>query len=628
MKTPTRKSGSVLLPVMFVIVLCAVIIGAASTQTSQQTLLGSRSADVAALQTTAEGTLDYAYGVWRDAMNNGDGTILTSIDANKLVSAGNAPALPARMNYDSSYPLTITAVDVNGAATTGGQNDDKAGVLDYSGSTAYTYVGSVTLHTSGLGGDRAVTLRRSFVYTAVPPARGMFFSDGNFELYRPAKMVISGNVHTNADAHVSTNTSTDVNFLANSQVTYVGSYDNNAPPGAVTWGGTGTTYPPTYANGASNQVKKVSEITGIGLGTTSEYNTTDANPNNDGNRELIEPPVAGYDDPASIANSRLYNTAGLLITVSGPINTGVPLTASGSTYSGGNLTIKAQNGTTLTAPQAIAIRNAISNATSTSVKTLDPKSGKYVTTTQLVQNTIYDKRELRNVPISNLDVGVITPTLNTLNGFNGALYMYDTSASDGNAIRVTNGGVLPTNGLTIATEGGLYVQGDYNTGTTTNSNAVPSNSNPGASASTTVSGYSSKSAALVADAIMVLSNSWSDGNATKAVASRNATNTTLNTALISGYVASTDDGQNGRSGYSGGMNNFPRLLETWNGDSLTFNGAFVSLYQSKKFTGQWDTGDIYVPPARYWSFDSMLLKRALPQIPFSTSLARGPMIRG
>ena len=46
----------------------------------------------------------------------------------------------------------------------------------------------------------------------------------------------------------------------------------------------------------------------------------------------------------------------------------------------------------------------------TSVKTLDPKSGKYVTTTQLVQNTIYDKRELRNVPISNLDVGAITPT--------------------------------------------------------------------------------------------------------------------------------------------------------------------------------------------------------------------------
>ena len=263
----------------------------------------------------------------------------------------------------------------------------------------------------------------------------------------------------------------------------------------------------------------------------------------------------------------------------------------------------------------------------------------------MVRSTIYDKRETQSdptIPITNLNVGTITPVLNTLppydpntmTGFNGAIYIYDTSTTK-NAVRVTNGGVLPDNGLTVATEGGLYVQGDYNTGTTinpstgaTNSNDVPSNKSPSSTAATTVNGYSTKSAALVADAVMVLSNSWSDGNAAKTVANRNATNTTLNVALISGYVASTDDRVGDRSGYSGGMNNFPRLLETWAGDSLTFNGAFVSLYQSQKFTGQWDTGDIYSPPTRFWSFDAMLLKRALPDIPFSTSLARGPMIRG
>ncbi len=632
MKKPTRQNGSVLLPVMFVIVLSAVIIGAASTLTSEQTLLTSRSTDEAALQTTAEGVLDYAYGVWRDQMSQG--TILTGNAANQLVSGSNAPALPTRMSYDQNNPLTIKAVNAHGATVTGGKNatpstnttpsdGDDAGVLDYSGATVYTYVASVTLHASGIGGDRAVTLMRNFVYTAVPPARGMFFSDGNFELYKPAKMVINGDVHTNSDAHISTGTSsTNVTFLANSQVTYVGNYDHAAPPGSTNWSTAGDNYTPTYVSGEANQVSKVSAITGIGLGTATEYDTTDNNPNNDGNRELIEPPVAGYPDPPSIANSRLYNTAGLLITVTGLISPSVPLTLSGNTYSGGNLSIKAQNGTTLTAAQALAIRSAITNTTKNS-------------SNQTVQSTLYDKREVQSVPVTTVDVGVITPILNALtqynsttqSGFNNAIYIYDTSSTK-NAVRVTDGAVLPTNGLTIATEGGMYVQGDYNTGAATKTNPVPSDSTPSATASTTVNGYSYVSAALVADAIMVLSNGWSDSNASSPVASRNATNTTLNTALISGYVASTADGQNGRSGYSGGMNNFPRLLETWSGDSLTFNGAFVSLYQSKKFTGQWDTGDIYVPPTRYWSFDSMLLKRVLPGIPPGTSLARGPMIRG
>jgi hypothetical protein len=250
-----------------------------------------------------------------------------------------------------------------------------------------------------------------------------------------------------------------------------------------------------------------------------------------------------------------------------------------------------------------------------------------VTTDQYVQKTIYDKRELQSIPITDLNVGTITPTLNSVNGFNGIIYMHDTGAGDLAAIRVTNGGVLPTDGLTIATEGGLYVQGDYNTGTTNNPNSVPANSSPAADTSTTVSGYTTKSAALVADAIMVLSNNWSDSNASSGVSSRTATNTTLNTALISGYIASTDGGDNGRSGYSGGMNNFPRFLETWSGDSMTFSGAFVSLYQSKRFTGDWDTGDIYVPPTRYWYFDTLLLSRVLPGIPATGGFVRGQLSR-
>jgi len=644
MKKSPNQNGSILLGVLFIVMVAIAIVGAAHLATSGQTRLTSRSADMDALGTTGEGVLDYAFGKWKTAMDTTG--LLNATASNALVSGNNKPAVPSRMEI---VDLSINPVDANGIVST-----EPVKTYDYKMSFVYTYLASVTLRSTGVGGERKVTLRRNLVYTSVPPTRGMFFSEGDFELYKPAKMVIGGDVHTNSNAHVSTgNSSSNLTFLSNSRVTYVGGYDNAAPAGGITWNSSGTNYPPAYEIGLSSQVKKVPEITGIGLGTAAEYNTTDTNPNNDGNRELIEPPVAGYSDPESIAASRIYNNAGILVSVAGPVNSTATLNVSNGAYTGGNISIKAQNGTTLTAAQATAIRNAVTNSEVVQVTTWVPNmvwvtsgyytgsgsrkkwvdtsgwvdQGGYVTTNQTVQRTLYDKRELRSVPITDLNVGAITPTLNSVTGFNGIIYMHDTGEGDMAAIRVSNGGVLPNNGLTIATEGGLYVKGDYNTGTTTNPNSVPSNSSPAANASTTVSGYTTKSAALVADAIMVLSNSWSDSNASSGVSSRAATNTTLNTALIAGYISSVNGGNNGRSGYSGGMNNFPRFLETWSGDSMTFSGAFVSLYKSKRFTGSWDTGDIYVPPTRYWYFDTLLLTRVLPGIPATGGFVRGQLSR-
>lgn len=680
MKKNSQETGSAVLSVLMIVITAAAVVGAAHLATSGQVLLTSRSADIDALETTAEGLLDYAFGKWKVAMDTTG--LLDAVTANALVSGLNRPAVPTTMQIVN---LSIDPVDAYGTI-----NALAVKTFDYKMSFVYNYKAAVTLRKSGAGGDRSVTLRRNLVYSSVPPTRGMFFSEGDFELYKPAKMIIGGDVHTNSNAHISTGTGTsNLLFLANAKVSYVGTYDNGIPAGASTWNSSGTNYPPSFETGLSTQVKKVPEISGIGLGTAAEYNTTDTNPNNDGNRELIEPPVSGYSDPTAIADSRIYNNAGILISVSGPIDTAATLSVSNGAYTGGNVSIKAQNGTNLTAAQALLIKNAITNSYLTPVTTWVPKlvqvstqvwvpnlvqvttstwvesgyytgsgkkktwidtshyeystatvdqghyvtqtstvdQGSYVTTNQLVQKTIYDKRELRSVPISDLNVGAITPTLNTLPGFNGIVYMHDAGPSDQKAIRVTNGGVLPTNGLTVATEGGLYVQGDYNTGTTVNPNLVPSNLAPASNAITTVPGYTTKSSALVADAIMVLSNNWSDSNASSSVSSRPASNTTLNTAFISGYVPSSSTGVGGRSGYSGGMNNFPRLLETWSGDSMTFTGAFVSLYKSKMYTGQWDTADIYVPPTRYWYFDPLLLTRVLPGIPATGGFVRGQLSR-
>ena len=201
--------------------------------------------------------------------------------------------------------------------------------------------------------------------------------------------------------------------------------------------------------------------------------------------------------------------------------------------------------------------------------------------------------------------------LNAAAGFNGVLYIYDSTPEksgdrEPRTIRLQNGGILPDDGLTIASMNPVYVQGDYNTGTTNNPNAVPSNNsgNPDNTASPVVPGYERKPAAVIADAVMLLSNSWSDSKASSDVSSRTASNTTYNTAIMAGFMPSGWQPSSGSAyGYSGGANNYPRFLETWTGKSCTYYGSMVELFESKIFTGEWDTGVIYRPPSRRWNFD-------------------------
>ena len=105
---------------------------------------------------------------------------------------------------------------------------------------------------------------------------------------------------------------------------------------------------------------------------------------------------------------------------------------------------------------------------------------------------------------------------------------------------------------------------------------------------------------------MFLSNSWNDSNSSLSLSSRSASNTTYNTAVMAGYMPSS------ASGYSGGACNFPRFLENWSGKSCTYYGSMVELFKSQKFTGQWDTGNIYSPPYRRWNFDTNFTNNAPP----------------
>jgi hypothetical protein len=206
-------------------------------------------------------------------------------------------------------------------------------------------------------------------------------------------------------------------------------------------------------------------------------------------------------------------------------------------------------------------------------------------------------------------------------GFNGVLYIADTGAVVSNTpgstirrgIRLINGWVLPRgrafssgvendSGLTVVSENPVYIMGNYNTGgTSVATSNPPSNTNP--TTSNVVSGYARKQSAVVADAITVLSNNWeASGPYTSSTnrSSRPAVSTTINSALVAGIVPSAG------GNYSGGAENFIRLLEDWNANSRTFcyYGSMVQLYTSVQANAPWTgSGNLYKPPVNsryYW----------------------------
>ena len=53
--------------------------------------------------------------------------------------------------------------------------------------------------------------------------------------------------------------------------------------------------------------------------------------------------------------------------------------------------------------------------------------------------------------------------------------------------------------------------------------------------------------------------------------------------------------------FSGGVENFFRLLESWSSRTLTFNGSIVALFPSQSAMAPW--GTTYAAPQRLFLFD-------------------------
>ena len=464
-------------------------------------------------------------------------------------------------------------------------------------SLVLNYIASadVTLPALGPNGRVVAKVRRVFQKQQMSPWNFAIFYIDPLEIHPGPLFTVTGWVHTNSDLYTGHKSLTFAD-----KVTYGSDWFTwaAADPSKAFKPGDGTHPANDPANGAPTYPSNLppardQALQPFGMDSTQIFNTSDANPNNDSYRELIERPTSASDPMAS---SRYWDQAGVAIQVdaSNNVTIGTPnsdgtVTSLGPPASGPDNRTTAQKN----------LYNMFSGAVST-----DQTQG------------IQDNREQAKIRLVTLDVSKMVTTVSsgnpsyTSSNFNGIVYIYDNSATSTarRGVRLKNGSKIPLAGLTVASNNPVYVQGDYNTGGT--GSAVPSNvpnsyTDPANPPSPQVAGYTRAPSSIITDAINILSNSWDD---TKAGTMPIATPTTVNTAVIAGIVPTSPVGGDGA--YSGGAENFPRFLENWAKQgsnpqpTLTYYGSMVELFQSQQSIGEWGKGNVYSPPMRQWFFDT------------------------
>jgi hypothetical protein len=185
------------------------------------------------------------------------------------------------------------------------------------------------------------------------------------------------------------------------------------------------------------------------------------------------------------------------------------------------------------------------------------------------------------------------------------------------ALKMVHGGRgnLPANGaqgLTVASENPVYVEGNYNAC----GSAYTSCASGGF---TDVAGSAHVSSAVIADAVTLLSLNWNDIRSFTSphnAGGRTAATTWYRLAIISGkgiafpyQVFATVEADRGSDG---GVHNFLRYIENWGGSTLNYWGSMVSLYYNRQATGVFKCcGNVYSPPTRAYQFDNDFLTPGL-----------------
>ena len=567
--TPRRRnSGYALLTVLLFAAASALVLASTMSRTHTTANLNERNNQMVANANAAEAATEKVYArLAYDFASYGLGQVTSNLTAyrsgiptaaesaywgNFNFSDGNGQGNKTYVNYLTNYAGPLPS--------------QYPGLFTIS-SPVYRIVSNVSTKNSRYALTN--TAQMDVLLAMVPITTYAIFYNGVLEFSDCAPMTVRGRVHANDDINVGAGGSSSLTFKGTVTTT-----DRlSAPPrNGNSWGTSPSTWKTTFSGSPtySTNVPKVS----ISMNMSNAH-------------ALIDMP-ATYDANTATGQERLYNKAQVILLVS---NTSV--------------TMKIQAPISGLIPGMDPSPTVIStNNTPAALATMFP----FLTT-----NSFTDQREGKTILASQIDVGKYASWVKTSPAIQGKLpsssalyptilYAADNRANSSTkltAIRLTNGAAPPVNGglgFTVATPNPLYVGGHYNAtnnlGSTNTSTALP--------------------CALMSDALTVLSPNWQDSKSGLAYSSgsgvRNAANTTINAAIVTGAVPSTGSS---KTTFSGGVHNLTRMLENWSGDTLTLNTSIINLYNSQKATHQWMyQGTYYNPPTRNWSFDNNFLNPA------------------
>ena len=476
-------------------------------------------------------------------------------------------------------------------------------------------------------GSFSVRVGRYFSCAVTSIFQNAIFFQGDLEMAPGGNMTITGDISANGSIYMGAGPipgsgppPVNGTLTINNQVTYLsGGYFNQDSTGATVYRkpgtpGTTTLSPPVFGTSEASQVHQMASQQNLlgGIDAAAVANTRpDLFPSvNDVYRSLIAPPPAdataqeypdyplvgtssAVDDP-TINAQRMYTRANLHITVD---DDGTPHFTKNTS-------------TDPASPNWVPCDGDFANV----LTDFSPPPH----TTPSYFTSVTDQREGVGVYITEIDVSALTTAItNNFPDFNGALYVNLKNAYSvhPSAIRLTNGASTPTihNGFSVATNGGVYVLGDYNT---TQLGTDPSNPvyNP---------------AMLMGDSVTLLSApsgptlGWHDTNAGAPLSQRVAYSATgavsVNAGVLTGNVSATP------TNASGGAQNLIRYLENWTGINVSVTGSLGRLFDSKYFIQPWQQpGTIYVQPAnRNFTYATAFQTNAPPEAPSTTDLNRG-----
>jgi len=629
-----RQAGAGLLAVLFTMVLTSFLVATIFTITNTHVNMARRTVDRAVAVSYGDGVIESLYDQWRQAMIN----VTNSTDRNGgLTNSALAATLKAPTNTDLPPPAGVSLVSWSVTASTplfapttdaAGRPTPENGTRSRMRVRLY-YLATATVQFRGPTGANTASVQRVFVRGGRNLFDNFFFgTQPNIEYHPGPEMYVSGTVYVGGNLFTAHNS---LKFMKD--VTFTGSQTLNFRPEDSRYG---VEKPDINSNGLDDNwdkndpphrgdTQKLFDTPIASLDpnflddSISNDKDSDGNPNNDGYHEIIEEQVPVTDptkpDPLqldSTTSERLASNADYRIYVD----------------SKDNLSI-------------------FKGASTTALPSTDSEY-KAIAAAVTVDTALRDVRDGDNVRLVTLDVGKLTSAHNakslkdTVGSNDGYLfYVADTSvgtsvstkvvdsttgkgvpvtSSRSRGVKLVNGGTLPDVGLTIVSPNPVYIQGDYNTGSTPGnqpaSNTATSYTPPTDTPSPVKSGYNRVASAVAGDAINVLSNAWNDANSLLDQSSRTASSTTINTVMVAGNVPTTT------SSYSGGVENFTRFHEDWSSSYFTIYGALALLFDSEQATRPWNAAD-YTPPQRRWYYDSLLQDNNPPGFRVARVYSRG-----